>query len=168
MIAGASGFSTRIDPAQASATALPIGILSLWDGHPTSSELQTLDGRPVICEKVPGAWWRALLDDDPDLYCAYAEAARRLVDCGATAISSDCGYTARYQEAIAAAVKVPVSTGSLLLAPTVIRHLPPRAKLGVVVAHEKYMGTDLLGIIRAPEERARVVVDGISGSMLVA
>ncbi|BCH12556.1 hypothetical protein MesoLj131c_68140 (plasmid) [Mesorhizobium sp. 131-3-5] len=58
-------------------------------------------------------------------------------------------------------------TGSLLLAAAVIRHLPPGAKLGVVVAHEKYVGTDLLGIVQAHEDRARIVVDGISGSMLV-
>ncbi|WP_143749117.1 hypothetical protein [Mesorhizobium sp. WSM3868] len=107
------------------------------------------------------------MDDEPGLYGAYAEAARRLVDRGAVAISSACGYTVRYQEAVAAAVKVPVATGSLLLAPTVIRHLPPKAKLGIVVANEKYVGTDLLGIIRDPEERARIAVDGISDSMLV-
>lgn len=148
-------------------TAGPIGILCLWDGHPDSPRPQTFDGHPVLYEKVPGAWWQALMDDEPGLYSAYAEAARRLVDRGAVAISSRCGYTARYQEAVAAAVKVPVATGSLLLAPTVIRHLPPKAKLGVVVAHEKYVGTDLLGIVRHSEERARVAVDGISGSMLV-
>ncbi|MER9883191.1 hypothetical protein [Mesorhizobium sp. M0118] len=167
MIDGPSGLSLTIDTANASATAGPIGILSLWDGHSTDSGSQTFDGRPVVSEKVPDAWWQALLDDDPGLYGAYAEAARRLVDRGAAAISSGCGYTARYQEAIAAAVEVPVSTGSLLLAPAVIRHLPPGAKLGVVVAHEKYVGADLLGIVHAPEERARIVVDGISGSMLV-
>ncbi|MER8383107.1 hypothetical protein [Mesorhizobium sp. M1399] len=107
------------------------------------------------------------MDDEPGLYRAYADAARRLVDRGAIAISSACGYTVRYQEAVAAAVKVPVAAGSLLLAPTVIRHLPPEAKLGVVVANEKYVGTDLLGTIRDPEERARVAVDGISASILV-
>lgn len=168
MIDEANGLSTGIDTARTSATAGPIGILDLWDGHPSSSESQTFDGHPVVVEKVPSAWWGALLDDEPELYGAYAEAARRLVDRGATAIISGCGYTVRYQEAIAAAVKVPVSTGSLLLAPAVIRHLPPGAKLGVVVAHEKYVGADLLGIIRSPEERARIVVDGISASMLVA
>lgn len=150
-----------------SLTTAPIGILCLWNGHLDSPRPQTFDGRPVIYEQVQGAWWQALMDDVPGLYGAYAEAARRLVDRGAVAISSGCGYTVRYQEAIAAAVKVPVATGSLLLAPTVIRHLPPKAQLGVVVAHEKYVGTDLLGIVRDPEERARVAVDGISGSMLV-
>lgn len=148
-------------------TGKPIGILCLWNGHPDSPRPHTFDGRSVIYEQVRGAWWQALMDDEPGLYPAYAEAARRLADRGAVAISSACGYTVRYQEAVAAAVKVPVATGSLLLAPTVIRHLPPKAKLGVVVAHEKYVGTDLLGTVRDPEERARVAVDGISGSMLV-
>lgn len=148
-------------------TAGPIGILCLWNGHPDNPRPQTFDGRSVIYEQVQGAWWQALMDNEPGLDSAYAEAARRLVNRGAVAISSACGYTVRYQEAIAAAVKVPVATGSLLLAPTVIRHLPPQAKLGVVVAHEKYVGTDLLGTVRDLEERARVAVDGISGSMLV-
>ncbi|MER9612905.1 hypothetical protein NKI91_30490 [Mesorhizobium sp. M0312] len=155
------------DHSQQQDTAGPTGILCLWNGHPDFPRPQTFDGRPVIYEYVPGAWYQAVLDDEPGLYGAYAEAARRLVDRGAVAISSGCGYTVRYQEAIAAEVKVPVATGSLLLAPTVIRRLPPKAKLGVVVAHEKYIGTDLLGIICDPEERARVAVDGISGSMLV-
>ncbi|RWF80009.1 MAG: hypothetical protein EOQ36_33265 [Mesorhizobium sp.] len=156
-----------IGTARASEKAGPLGVLDLWNGHPPGTTPQTFDGRPVISEAVPGAWWQAVLDDEPGLYSAYAEAARRLVDRGAVAISSGCGFTVRYQEAVAAAVKVPVSTGSLLFAPTVIRHLPPQTKLGVLTAHEKYVGTDLLGVLHDPAERARVVVDGISGSLLV-
>lgn len=156
-----------IGTAAASDEGAPLGVLDLWNGHPPDTTALTFDGRRVISEAVPGAWWQAVLDDEPELYTAYAEAARRLVDRGAVAISSSCGFTVRYQEAVAAAVKVPVSTGSLLFAPTVIRHLPPQAKLGVLTAHETYVGTDLLGVLRDPAERARVVVDGISGSLLV-
>ncbi|RUU25957.1 hypothetical protein [Mesorhizobium sp. M6A.T.Ce.TU.016.01.1.1] len=159
---------TRMDTTRSSDTGGPIGVLDLWDGRPPHSIPETLYGRPVISEKVPGAWWQALLDDDPRLYTAYTEAACRLVDRGAVAISSGCGYTVRYQEAVATAVNVPVATGSLLLAPMVIRHLARKAKLGVVVAHEKYVETDLLGIVCDPADRERVVVGGISRSMLVA
>ncbi|AZO13077.1 hypothetical protein EN836_29855 [Mesorhizobium sp. M1C.F.Ca.ET.193.01.1.1] len=55
---------------------------------------------------------------------------------------------------------------SLLLAPTLLRQLPPVAKLAVVAAQSRHLGEDLLGI-DDPAERARIVIGGIDGSKLL-
>ncbi|MER9586555.1 hypothetical protein NKJ01_32675 [Mesorhizobium sp. M0276] len=121
---------------------------------------------PIIIETAVGAWAEKVIPGDPALDTAYIAAARRLVDRGAVAITGDCGYTMRHQAAVAASVNVPVAMSSLLLAPTLLRQLPPAAKLAVVAAQVRYLSEDLLGI-DDPAERARIIIGGIDGSKLV-
>jgi hypothetical protein len=51
---------------------------------------------------------------DPDMLRPFVDAAQRLVAEGAAMISTSCGFLARYQAELAAAVPVPVWTSSLL------------------------------------------------------
>ncbi len=89
---------------------------------------------PTIPKVVPGAWVENLLSaDDPELAESYVETARRLVAEGATAITTNCGFSIAYQEQITAAVSVPVATSSLMLMPELLEALDPGSKLGVVV-----------------------------------
>ncbi|MER8703761.1 hypothetical protein NKH30_31685 [Mesorhizobium sp. M1273] len=121
---------------------------------------------PIIIETAAGAWAERVIAGDPALDPAYIAAARRLVDRGAVAITGDCGYTIRHQAAVAASVNVPVAMSSLLLAPTLLRQLPPAAKLAVVAAQSRHLGEDMLGV-DDPADRARIVIGGIDGSKLV-
>jgi hypothetical protein len=57
---------------------------------------------PVISETVTGAWVENVVRGDPALEPAYIAAARRLVERGAIAISSNCGFSIRHQPAVAA------------------------------------------------------------------
>lgn len=117
---------------------------------------------PVISEAVAGAWAENVVRGDPALEPAYIAAARRLVERGAIAISSHCGFSIRHQVAVAASVNVPVAMSSLLLLPTLLRQLPRSAKIAVVTFDSTHLGEDLLGV-DDPAERARIVVGGIEG-----
>ncbi|MCA1386364.1 MULTISPECIES: hypothetical protein [unclassified Bradyrhizobium] len=121
---------------------------------------------PIISETVIGAWADIVIPGAPELEPACVAAAKRLVERGAVAISSNCGYFIRHQAAVAAAVDVPVVTSSLLLLPALLRQLPAAAKLAVVVAQPKHLSEDMLGI-DDPAARARVVIGGIENSSLV-
>ncbi|MFK4492180.1 hypothetical protein [Bradyrhizobium sp. USDA 336] len=127
--------------------------------HPTTFDF------PVIVETVAGAWADAVIHGDPSLEPAYIAAAQRLIGRGAVAISSNCGFSIRHQGAVAASVNVPVVMSSLLLAPALLRQLPPAAKLAVLSADSRHCGEDLLGI-SDPGERMRVVVGGVEGGKL--
>src|SRR5918996_1215194 len=88
---------------------------------------------PVRYHRVAGA--------DPDLVVrrgaegllpAFVEGARALEREGVGAVTTNCGFLVKYQRALAAAVKVPVFTSSLLLVPLVYRMLPPGRRGGGV------------------------------------
>src|SRR6059058_4382685 len=80
---------------------------------------------PVRYRRVSGA--------DPDLVVrrgaegllpAFVQGARALEGEGVGAITTSCGFLAKYQQELAAAVRVPVFTSSLLMVPLVHRLLP--------------------------------------------
>ena len=88
---------------------------------------------PVRYYRVTGA--------DPDLVVrrgaaallpAFVEGARALEREGVGAITTNCGFLAKFQDALAAAVRVPVFTSSLLVVPLVHRMLAPGQKVGVM------------------------------------
>lgn len=120
---------------------------------------------PIISETVAGAWAENVIRGDPALEPAYIAAARRLVERGAVAISSNCGFSVRHQAAVAASVNVPVVMSSLLLLPALLRQIPTAAKIAVVTADSRHCGEDLLGV-ENPVERARLVIGGVEGSKL--
>ncbi|WP_309143232.1 hypothetical protein [Bradyrhizobium cajani] len=99
---------------------------------------------------------------DPALEPAYIAAAQRLVERGAVAISSTCGFSIRHQRAVAASVNVPVVMSSLLLLPALLRQSAPQAKIAVLTYDSAHCGEDLLGI-DDPGQRARIVIGGIEG-----
>lgn len=117
---------------------------------------------PIIIETVPGAWADRVLQGDRSLESSYIAAAQRLVERGAAAITSGCGFAAWYQSAVASSVHVPVALSSLLLVPAVLRQLPAATKLAVVTADATNCSYDLLGI-GDPAERARIVIAGVEG-----
>lgn len=117
---------------------------------------------PVIVETVAGAWVENVVRGDPTLEPAYVAAAQRLVERGAVAISSTCGFSVRHQASVAASVDVPVAMSSLLLLPALLRQLPPPAKIAVMTYDSTCLGQDLLGVDDTTE-RARIVIGGIEG-----
>jgi len=88
---------------------------------------------PVRYHRVAGA--------DPDLVVrrgaegllpAFVEGARALEREGVGAITTNCGFLVKFQAELAAGVRVPVFTSSLLLVPLVHRLLPAGRRVGIL------------------------------------
>jgi hypothetical protein len=81
---------------------------------------------PVVYRTVRGATpQRVVRDADPALLAPFIDAARALQADGAAALTTSCGFLCRHQDALQAALDIPVWTSSLLL-------LPALQKPGVV------------------------------------
>lgn len=88
---------------------------------------------PVLYRVVRGASpERVVLDGARGLLPDFVAAARDLVDLGAEAITTNCGFLSLFQAEISGAVGVPVATSSLMQVPWVQATLPPGRRVGVV------------------------------------
>jgi hypothetical protein len=88
---------------------------------------------PVLFRVVRGATpERVVLQGARGLLPEFIAAARDLVDLGAEAITTNCGFLSLFQREIAEAVGVPVATSSLMQVPWVQATLPPGQRVGVV------------------------------------
>jgi len=100
---------------------------------------------PVRYHRVPGA--------EPDLVVrrgaaallpAFIEGALALEREGVGAITTNCGFLAKFQGEMSAAVAVPVFTSSLLLVPLVHRMLGPGRRVGVMTVNATSLGPEHL------------------------
>ena len=88
---------------------------------------------PVRYHRVAGASPdRVVRQGARALLPAFAEGARFLEGEGVRAISTNCGFLAKFQAELAASVSVPVLTSSLLLVPLVHRMLAPGRAVGIL------------------------------------
>jgi Asp/Glu/hydantoin racemase len=88
---------------------------------------------PVLYRVVRGADpERVVLQGARGLLPDFIAAARDLVDLGAEAITTTCGFLSLFQRELAEAVNVPVATSSLMQVPWVQATLPPGRRVGVV------------------------------------
>jgi Asp/Glu/hydantoin racemase len=88
---------------------------------------------PVLFRVVRGATpERVVLEGAPGLLDEFVAAASDLVDLGAEAITTNCGFLSLFQAEMAARVKVPVATSSLMQVPMVQATLPPGRRVGIV------------------------------------
>jgi hypothetical protein len=91
---------------------------------------------PVLYSEVGAATIDALLiNRDSSIVTDVIRQAKFLVSQGVRAITSSCGYFAFFQEAVAAAIPVPVFLSSLMQIPLLQTSLGPNKKLGLIVAH---------------------------------
>ena len=93
---------------------------------------------PVLFRVVRGASpERVVLNGATGLLQDFVAAATDLVDLGAEAITTNCGFLSIFQREIAAAVGVPVATSSLMQVPWVQATLPPGKRVGIVSVSAK-------------------------------
>ncbi|TYO61006.1 hypothetical protein FXV83_40555 [Bradyrhizobium hipponense] len=96
---------------------------------------------------------------------AVIEAAKELVAEGAQMITSHCGYSIRYHEAVRDALDVPVFLSSLLLVPFLEHMIPGNKALGIIAASKTALTQDMLKAagLRANFGR-KVVVAGLENT----
>jgi hypothetical protein len=83
---------------------------------------------------------------------AFIDGARQLEREGVGAITTNCGFLVKFQREIAASVRVPVFTSSLLMVPLVHRMLPPGQRVGIMTVNAGTLGPEhLAGAGIAPD-----------------
>jgi Asp/Glu/hydantoin racemase len=88
---------------------------------------------PVLFRVVRGASpEKVVLQGARGLLPDFIAAAKDLVDLGAEAITTNCGFLSLFQAELASAVSVPVATSSLMQVPWVQATLPPGRRVGVI------------------------------------
>jgi hypothetical protein len=99
---------------------------------------------------------------------AVVQSAIELVREGAQLITANCGFMVRYQEAVRAAVDVPVLLSSLLLGPFLERVLPANKSLGIITAKASSLSPDLMKAAGMPADSERFVVAGLEDAPVFA
>ena len=88
---------------------------------------------PVLYHRVTGASPdRVVRHGQQALLPAFIEGARALEREGVRAVTTNCGFLAKFQPEVAASVSIPVFTSSLMLVPLVHRMLPPGRAVGIM------------------------------------
>lgn len=118
---------------------------------------------PTICRRVPGAWVKNVVfgGEDDLMEAAFTSAAHEMVRDGAIGITSNCGFTIKYQRAMTRALSVPVSMSSLLLLPYLMATI--KGRIGVLSFDSRPLTHDLLKSVGL-ELHDRMVIAGIEDS----
>jgi Asp/Glu/Hydantoin racemase len=114
----------------------PLGILMLearFPRVPGDMGNATTWPFPVLYKVVKGASpEKVVLKGAEGLLQDFLDAAAELVSLGAEAITTNCGFLSLFQRELAAHVRVPVATSSMIQVPWVQATLPPGKRVGVV------------------------------------
>jgi Asp/Glu/hydantoin racemase len=108
---------------------------------------------PVLYRVVRGASpQRVVLDQAAGLLPGFIDAAQELVQQGAEAITTNCGFLSLFQAELAAAVRVPVATSALMQVAAVQATLPPGRRVGVVTINAAALTPAHLRAVGAPPD----------------
>ena len=91
---------------------------------------------------------------------SFLDAAEELVRHGADGITTNCGFLSLFQAEIAARVKVPVATSSLMQVPMLQALLPPGQRVGVVTVDAGSLTADHLRAAGAPTDTPVIGTEG--------
>ncbi len=128
-----------------------IGIMMLETAFPRIrgdiGHAETFDF-PVIYQVVKGASpQRVVIEADPRLLQPFITTARELVEHGAKALSTSCGFLAMFHRELVDAVNVPVYTSSLLQVHAAQALLKTHQKVGIITARKQSLRqTHLTGV----------------------
>ncbi len=108
---------------------------------------------PVLYRVVRGASpEKVVLNGARGTLDAFVEAAQDLIDQGAEAITTNCGFLALFQRELSARLQVPVATSSLMQVPWVQATLPPGKRVGVVTVSGGSLTPEHLAAVNVPAD----------------
>lgn len=99
---------------------------------------------PVLYRTVPGLTAAACASGDPAVAAKVIDAARWLEAHGVRLIAGDCAAMLAFQDAVRAAVRVPVALSSLLQLPSIARGLEQSRAILIVAAERSHLAPELL------------------------
>jgi hypothetical protein len=127
-------------------------------GNPASFEVPTMTR--VVRGARPGLVVQSAQGQrDAQLVAPFARTMRELVEAGASAITTSCGFLVLMQAELQALSNVPVVTSSLMLLPEL---LASHARVGVLTVSAQHLGEDYLaaaGVV--PARIDDVVIEGM-------
>jgi hypothetical protein len=142
----------------------PIGIIVLEEHIPCPPGTPgnpTTFAYPVMYEMADGVSTSGLREAVPAGLDSFIRAGQRLVERGAWAIAGNCGLMIVHQQALAAAMPVPVLLSSLLQLPLMARLWAPNAAIGVVASGA--MSLSPRHLLMAGADPERIVLASMEG-----
>lgn len=119
---------------------------------------------PVLYRTVTGVTSAKVLDGDEGCGEALVAGAQWLEREGVAVITGDCGFMARYQAEVQAAVGIPVCLSSLTQLTFMDRMVPPGRKIGVVTANSELLSEEVIRAAGVVVPRDRLVIGGMQRS----
>ncbi|CAM4267107.1 aspartate/glutamate racemase family protein [Bordetella muralis] len=108
---------------------------------------------PVLYRVVRGASpEKVVLQGARGTLDAFIKAGRELVDLGAEAITTNCGFLALFQQEFSQALGVPVATSSMMQVPWVQATLPPGKRVGLVTVSGSTLSPAHLAAVNVPAD----------------
>lgn len=96
---------------------------------------------PVHYQVIDGATVGRVVNAEPpvELLDAFVDASQQMIDAGAVAITTSCGFMVPFQVELSQRLPVPVMTSSLLQIPMVQASLPADKKVGVITINAEQL-----------------------------
>ncbi|MEX3950639.1 aspartate/glutamate racemase family protein [Paraburkholderia sp. EG287A] len=145
-----------------------LGILELENRpmmHPGALSAPGTFGFPVKRLTVPGATTNSVVGSSSAIIKeAYIACAKQLESEGVSAIIANCGFSAPFQNDVAAAINVPLALSSLLLVPLLARTLPAGKVVGILTYDSTKLEERHFAGAGWSTREISVAVGGIEGS----
>lgn len=146
---------------------MPLGIIQL------SNKPLLFPGSVGNCESYP---FDVLYETPADIYTeqiieganhigrSYSDKAKKLVERGADAIMSTCGFAILFQKQVKESVNIPVGMSSLLLLPYLLKIVPDAQKIGVLTFDANKLTVNYLDCVIPRRDQNRLLIAGIEGT----
>lgn len=144
-----------------------IGILVLETTYPAipgnvaNASTYQFPVRYKVLEGIPSDWWCDEEGASGRRQEIFVQKARELENEGARAITTGCGFFAKYQQATSEALTVPVFTSPLLLVPMVSQMIGRAKRVGIITAGENHLKGPFLENV-GTDPSIPIAVDGMA------
>jgi aspartate/glutamate racemase len=143
-----------------------IGILVLETTYPAvpgnvaNASTYNFPVRYKVLEGIPSDWWCDAEGASERRQGIFIEKAKELEKEGVRAITTGCGFFAKYQQATSNALTIPVFTSPLLLVPMVSKMIGEK-RVGIITAGENHLKGPFLENVGI-DSSVPIAVDGMA------